>query len=184
MTIGIRISVLGCCLFVAAGCSETSVGTGHPPLGRADVENIEEGDAQGSDFSGRYTITSFDVTRCDCREGSDAFDCSTFELAAEGIAIEQDEGLLEAQAIVDGDIVPDIRFGGGVDSDGSFQMGSVLEATNEFGDPIGTTFQLVEGELDGASALAALWMTRLEAVLDGTSIDCDVDYEIEGNRID
>jgi hypothetical protein len=160
-------------------CTEASLGTAHPELERADVENINEGDAQGSDYAGRYTIVRFDVVRCVCAEGADAFDCDTVELAAEGLAVEQDDGALAAQPVFDGEPHPDIHWAGGVDADGSFRLGGVFDATDDFGDPIGNAIELVEGEFGASGELEALWTSRLQAVFEDSNVDCELSYDIE-----
>lgn len=58
-----------------------------------------------------------------------------------------------------------------------FRIGAVLESTDDLGNPV---FEFVEGELDpGSGTFEATWRSRLQAVLDDQSLDCDLSYEVE-----
>jgi hypothetical protein len=165
-------------MLVAGGCGED----GSSPLERGDVQNIGEGDAEGSELTGLYTFTSFDVTRCHCRNGSSAFDCSTVSLTAEGFAIEQHNGFLAAEGVFGGHVVSEVRYTGGVDADGAFRLGAVLDVTGAAGATIGSSLNHLEGAFDGTGRIDLEMRTRLEAIVDGTSVDCDIDFDIAGSR--
>ncbi len=165
----------------AFGCTEESFGAAHPELERADVENIDEGDAEGSAYAGRYTIVRFDITRCVCAEGSEGVDCDNVELAAEGLVIQQDDGELTAQPVFDRGVRPDTHWAGGVDADGSFRIGGTTDAT---GSASGIAIELVEGKFGPAGKLDALWRSRVQASSQGGNIDCELAYAIEAGRSD
>jgi len=109
------------------------VGCGEDPrtLTRDDVSGIPAGDAVGAQFSGEYLIASNKIGGCHCRAGS----CATL-VGLTGIPLEvtQTEGVLQMTVSTSTAVAQ-----GGVNADGSYTLGSVLE------DPDNIQYALVTG---------------------------------------
>jgi len=164
--------------FALFGCQDGSLGTGHPPLERTDVEDLGLGDAVGTTFSGEYLIVDFDVTHCECREGADTLDCSSVVPSATGLDVEQTDGALTITITGGSDSLAQDPYNGGINKDGTFVAGAALEVTDQAEDPIGVAFDLLEGRFDGQGGVEIAMRTRPQFSIDGSDVDCDLEYEI------
>ena len=168
-------------LAAAASCQSQalSIGAG-PPLELDDVEELPPGDAQGDDVSGGYLFVRFDVVRCECRDGSaEVFGCSLpWELGADGLWLEQDDGALTARLIRGSQLDSEFSLAGGIDADGRFEIGGSYDVV-DFQSTVGQGYHLARGTVEPMETIAMAWTTRAQFVDAGESFDCDVDADFE-----
>ncbi len=161
------LAVLGC------QGQDLSVG-GDDPLTAEEVENVPAGSAVGSDASGAYLFTGYDIRSCSCRVGSDEEFCgSGIELNGDGLWVRQDEGAVEVRLFEGIDVLDGMVLEGGLDDDGAVHFGGVEPVL-----PGGQTFNLVQGSLASEGAGELRWVYRAEVIIDAESFDCDVVADI------
>jgi len=138
------------------------VGCGEDPrtLTRDDVSAIPAGDAVGAQFSGEYLIASNKIGGCHCRAGS----CATL-VGLTGIPLEvtQTEGVLQMTVSTSTAVAQ-----GGVNADGSYTLGSVLE------DPDNIQYALVTGRFTLSGGTPNTMTGAQEVTVHSPIYDCDI----------
>jgi hypothetical protein len=148
----------------AAACDDIHLRT----LTRADVSNLPAGTATGMVFSGQYIVTHNQVEACRCRVGS----CTE---------IFGNVGLTLTATQTDGTLAIDSGTGapaqGGVDSDGKFHVGFLIEQPGN----------VQYGLLDGTFMVGPggpSWLTAVQQVTGNTgSFDCDVQTRVTASFV-
>lgn len=160
-----------------AGCS-----SGRADLAEDIVTSLPDGDAQGDSASGTYLV---DLTTQSC--GGICPDVRVIgipvQICVQGadftnqrITITQDQGHLDAR--ISGSTLFVRALAGGIDGDGSFDVGGVTSALNE---QVKITARVKgtirsSGEIEGTARA----LGRGEA--DGTTIDCLGTFSVKGKR--
>lgn len=167
-------------LFVApvlmlAACNEP--GRGGDPI--EDAMSVPPGDAVGTDRSGEYDVEIY-TARCDGRCGANEAGftisfCDVGDRQSDSVVATQKDGELRIDGD-DGNYVS--RYTGGIDTDGSFEVGGY--ATSLGGAIEATAF--VEGTFDGTNAYDAVAEIHVWGTYDEQSVDCFATYEAEGVR--
>src|SRR5512134_3137938 len=157
-------------LAVAPACGGGGGGDLDPDV----VTNLPPGDGTGTAATGRYSMESV-TTGCD---GSCAIEVDGFVYSACDIGARQDEDAEVTQT--DGALAIDVedsdyvsQLDGGIDADGSFEVGGLV---TQQGGEITITARSI-GVLTGNTMIgtARLWIK-------GMGLDCDVDVDVEGTR--
>ena len=170
-----RLSVLLLAsLPMLTGCNDRH---GGDPI--EDAMSVPPGDAVGSDRSGEYAVEIY-TARCDgscgAKEGGWIISfCDVGERDSESFTATQQDGELRIDGD-DGNYVS--RYTGGIDADGSFEVGGY--ATSLGGAIEATAF--VAGTFDGTSSFEAVADIHIWGSYDDESVDCFATYETEGVR--
>lgn len=169
-------ALIALCL-LAAGCATDD------PIPRYETISelqLEEGDASGNEWSGRYRITATQRT-CSCdRSEADEWACATLgsvhELAR-NYDVTQDDGFLWADS-------EEFQLTGPIDADGSLILaGYIIDRSYQ----IGTTFpiifeaQLEKGDPDHATGIAYQWLLGEHK---GTEVVCESEFDMDVERLE
>jgi hypothetical protein len=144
------------------------------PLEPEEVDHITPGDATGRGRGGLFTFTDIATNECTCREGEeDEFGCDTFVLGAEGLWVEQDDGVAEITAWPLA--LDPFTLRGGMWATGHVLAGGV-ESTS-----LGVLIHRVSGTIEAERNLTASWQTRAQLRFGGETYDCDllVDFDAQ-----
>lgn len=168
-------------LALALGCEaqQLSIGAG-PPLALDDVDEVPAGAAMGTDASGAYLFTAFSIERCECREGDPVqFGCALdWELQADGLWLDQDGGELAATLIRDGRLDAAFVLRGGIDADGTFEIGAAFDVV-DFATTIGTGYNLATGVVTPRDAIDTRWVIRAQYMQGSDAFDCDLETDMD-----
>ncbi len=171
------VVVLAIPLLACSG-QDLSVGGGDPIEGD-DVNDISSGSAIGTDASGAYLFTAFDVVGCGCREGSSSNFCGLdWTVAGDGLLLDQQDGALEMRLFESNGVAGDFRVAGGIDTDGAVKVGGMSSVSTESG-PIGQATHLLEGSVVARGRVSVQWLMRAEFIEAGESFDCDLRTDVE-----
>ena len=166
---------------LAFGCDaqQLSIGAG-PPLELDDVDEVPAGAGMGGDASGGYLFTAFSVERCECREGDPAaFGCALeWELQADGLWLDQDDGALAATVIKDGELDPSLVLRGGIETDGTFEMGAAFDVV-DFDTTVGQGYNLATGIVVPRDSIDMRWLIRAQYVQGSDTFDCDLEADFD-----
>jgi hypothetical protein len=175
----------------SAGSAACKAGNGDgDPLSADAIDSIsqEEGDAEGTEWSGTY-LTTFTLLSCDC---------PTVELQMGGMPVDFDiceavdfapnDGsspatLLQTDGLLLFTLEDAGQMTGPIQSNGEFSVGSrvnldSLVFENEF-------LGRIDGELDdddGPAHFTALYQQRVVAEYLGEDIDCRAKFDLDGTR--
>lgn len=162
-------------LTLLCACS-VDVDEGLQPLEPDDIDQITAGDASGHDRGGLFTFTDIATTECTCREGEeDGFGCDTFVLGAEGVWVEQDDGVAEITAWPPA--LDPFTLRGGFWKTGDVIAGGV-ESTS-----LGVLIHRLSGTIEAEHALTASWQTRAQLRFGGETYDCDLVFEFDAQYV-
>ncbi len=138
-----------------------------------------EGDAQGSDYSGTYLVSTDASSACDCPTvaGMDLCDNELTSLAAVGGVVDlvQTDGTLILSE--DAEL---LTLSGALDADGSFDLGGVYGFSSVVGE-VSVYIHLIGGFTDEDRFTGALH-SRAVGTYDGDDIDCRTQVELAGLR--
>lgn len=178
MTFG-RLTLGGIAIALAvSGCS--SDGSSDDETSIDAVTTIPAGDAAGKKASGTYSIelyTSACSGRCSApTQPWEITFCDVGNRDDETIEVAQDDGELRIDGDDDGYVS---RLDGGINVDGTFDVGG--HATNS-GGAVRSTAR-VDGMLEDDGSISALVTARVWGEVDGHSVNCAIEYELEGERV-
>ncbi|HET9956827.1 MAG TPA: hypothetical protein VFQ61_20165 [Polyangiaceae bacterium] len=162
-------SGVGCAVVAGLVLSMGCGGTDEPPrtLSPADVTGLPAGDASGTSFTGAYMLTKSSVTECNCRVGP----CSKLH-GSQGdlFTLRQTGGALN---IVLRSRTGEQTYDGGINRDGSFQVGSATV------DAPYTSYSLLSGTVSAGVSMAATSYNTFTGKVDGEDFDCDATAALE-----
>ena len=141
--------------------------------------SVPPGNATGTDRSGEYSVEIYTAScegRCGAVDGGWTISfCDVGQRDMESFTAKQEDGELQ----IDGDDDNYVsRYTGGVDSDGTFEVGGY--ATSLGGAIEATAF--VEGSFEEKAKLQAVADIHIWGTYDEESVDCFATYEVEGDR--
>lgn len=170
-----RLSVLFLTpLLTLAACNDHH---GGDPIDEA--MSVPPGDAMGSDRSGEYSVEIYTARcegSCGAKEAGFVISfCDVGERDQESFTATQEDGELRIDGD-DGNYVS--RYTGGIDADGSFEVGGY--ATSLGGAIEATAF--VQGTFDGKSGFQAVADIHIWGSYDDETVDCFATYETDGVR--
>jgi hypothetical protein len=138
-----------------------------------------EGDAEGSDYSGTYLVTTDASGVCDCPTiaGMDLCDNELTSLAAVGGVVElvQTDGTLILSE--DAEL---LTLSGALNADGSFDLGGVYGFSGVVGE-ISVYIHLI-GAFSSEQRFTGALHSRALGDYNGDPIDCRTEVELEGLR--
>ncbi len=165
-------------VLVVSGCSSDGGGDGGTSV--EEVTSIPPGDAVGSKASGTYDIelyTSACSGRCSAPTQPWAITfCDVGDRDDETVEVRQDDGELRIDGDDDGYVS---RLDGGISADGTFDVGG--HATNG-GGALRSTAR-VDGTLDVDGSISGLVRAQVWGEVDGHAVNCSIEYELEGDRV-
>jgi hypothetical protein len=169
------------CLLAPLGCQaqQLSIGGGEP-LELDDVDEVPVGAAVGTDASGGYLFTDFSIERCECREGSaTTFGCNLrWELGADGLWLDQNDGALSATMIRHNELDPAFVLEGGIEADGTFEIGAAFDIV-DFDSTVGQGYNLAAGTVHAQESIDARWLIRAQYIDGPDTFDCDIEADLE-----
>ena len=160
------------------------------PLDPDVVEDIakEQGDAEGSDRSGAYTLKVADTPTCDCPATSEIALCSvdltTFTNMGVVAHLTQNDGalVLAAEGPESGvDFVGDLTLSGPLDSSGDFDLGGIYDLGSLIS--AGNLYIRLTGRFTGADRFEATLSDRARGSYGDQSIDCRTEAQVVGTRV-
>lgn len=148
-------------------------------LSMQSVTEIPEGDAAGTDRSGSYQVDLY-TSHCEgkCLAVSDWYTvtfCDVGDRDLESFHAEQDDGALQIDGNDDNYVS---RYEGGIDADGSFEVGGYA---TDAGGAMKSTAR-VEGSIDEAGVIDAVAEIHVWGSFEGNGVDCYATYEVAGER--
>ncbi len=142
-------------LGLVAGCDDDL-----RTLTRDDVSDVPAGDAVGMQFSGQYLLTSNTIEGCDCRRGS----CATLHgVVGATLMVTQTDGALQMT-----DPLSLVLAHGGVDADGDFTLGFLIEELDN------VQYALLQGRFASSGGTPTSMSGLQEATTHQSVYDCDV----------
>lgn len=148
-------------LAVMVGCGEADEGEVQKTLARVDVENLPAGDAKGSTFSGIFIVDESDLLGCRCRVGSCA-DWHEDDLAT--LRLTQTDGGLSIHWL---GRYEETTYNGGVDADGSFEVGSFRQTERS------RVYSVLSGKIVAQKSINAHSRNTYIGRVGGKDEDCD-----------
>jgi hypothetical protein len=146
------------------------------------VTEIPPGDATGDAWSGRYDGEAY-TAECQGACGPVEYGgwptplCEVGYRFDLGSDVTQEDGALQIDSDDDGYIT---RFRGGIDRDGTFDVGGY---GTEFGGQVEITGR-AEGSIEEDGALVATARYHLRGSVQDQTIDCRITYEVEAEHVD
>ena len=149
-------------------------------LSMDSVTEIPEGDARGTDRSGTYQVDIY-TSHCEgsCLAVADwwtASFCDVGDRDLESFDATQRDGALQIDGSDDNYVS---RYEGGIDGDGTFEVGGY---GTEGGGVMKSTAR-VEGEIADDGHIEAVAEIHVWGSYDGVAVDCYATYEVEGDRL-
>ncbi len=144
----------------------------------SEVSALPSGSAAGVGYSGSYLVGAGEEEWCRCRLGESEDICGTARLTSGAVlAVEQTEGALVFSA-------GDSTWRGGVNLDGTFNVGAVTPVTDTTGREVGYMAAGIDGEFSAESptTLDALLRATVVYTTSSGSYDCDIGFSFTALR--
>jgi hypothetical protein len=156
-----------------AGCGSSDT------LTREEVENLPAGDATGTSISGDYELEFYTTA---CKGMCPLIDMGLYSISLCDVGHTDDASVSVTQTdgrlVIIGSSLMVQRMEGGLDQDGSFQVGGY--ATQSSGSVEVAT--LSSGSINPQSQLSATAETHAWGAIDQTQVNCTALFEITGQR--
>ncbi len=151
------------------------------PLDPAEIDEVakSEGDAAGSDYSGRYLISLTSTPDCDCPKiyDMDLCDNSISSLASTGgrVSLSQTDGFL----LVTEDMGL-LTLSGAIEASGEFDVAAIQGFASALGEV--ALYVRLTGRLDDAGKFTGEVQSRALGEFDGDEVDCRTQAGLSGVR--
>ena len=139
-----------------------------------------EGDAEGDDRSGTYSIQVTTMHACDCGEvmGIDLCDADLTQIRdGSRVALTQTDGYLLLEPATAQGL---LSLTGSLDASGAFDLGGLYDLSSVLGE--GDLVTRLTGEFSDQGRFTGLLRTRVSGTLDGEAVDCTTEVDVAGER--